>query len=130
MVNRVAEDRRQAVRAKRILSIQYRLVESKHRKPEKDWHLSTTQDMSVLGLSFLSDAAYAIGDCIELKVIMSGVLDIYNGLAKVVRAERKKGAAYYLMGVKFVSDKAKPRTRKAKAYTAGTRNRLYKVSKK
>ena len=127
MVKQTLEERRNGIRAKRILSIQYRLVKSKIKNKNGDWHLSTTEDMSVSGLSFLSEHAFTPGDILEVQVVMSGVLDIYNGLARVVRTDRKKTAAYYLVGVKFVLGKS----RSAKSYTSVTaKNRLAKFAKK
>jgi hypothetical protein len=102
----IVEERRQAVRAKRILSIQFRLAKSKIKESDKSWHLSTTYDMSVLGLSFLSEVAYHVDDTLELHVVMSGVLDIFKGYGKVVRMERKESAAFYLIAVKFIENKA------------------------
>lgn len=99
------EERRQAIRAKRILSIQYRLAKSKFKDSDKSWHLSTTYDMSVLGLSFLSEVPYYVDDALELNVVMSGVLDIFKGYGKVMRVERKESAAFYLIAVKFVENK-------------------------
>jgi len=102
------EERRQSIRAKRILSIQFRLGKSKVKDndTDKSWHLSTTYDMSVLGLSFLSEVPYYVDDTLELHVVMSGVLDIFKGYGKVVRVERKESAAFYLIAVKFIENKA------------------------
>ena len=99
-------ERRQAIRARRILSIQYRLVKSRHkRKAATRWYLSTTHDMSALGLSFISEAAYQMDDVLELHMIMSGVVDIYKGFGKVVRVEEKASGDLYLIAVKFIEDK-------------------------
>ena len=125
MVKQVIEERRHGIRAKRVLSIQYRLLKPKSNHKDKEWYISTTQDMSISGLSFLSEHSFIPGDVIELKVVMSGIFDIYNGLAKVVRTDRKKTAAYYLVGVKFLGMKAKPR--RAKSYTSSRKNRLTKA---
>ena len=122
MVRQSVVDRRQGIRAKRILSIQYRLTKSRFKISDKKWHLSTTQDMSISGLSFLSDTSYAPRDILEIKVVMSGILEIYAGLVKVVRVERKKSAAFYLIGVKFVSSKTK--NRRAKSFSSTGQNRL------
>lgn len=106
MVKSLIDEKRAAVRAKRILSIQYRLVKSKNKESDTRWHLSTTHDMSVMGLSFLSDVSYQVDDTLELHVIMSGVLDIFKGYGKVVRVERKATGAFYLIAVKFTENKA------------------------
>ena len=121
----VVEERRQAIRAKRILSIQFRLAKSKFRDSDKSWHLSTTYDMSVLGLSFLSEVPFSVEDTLELHVVMSGVLDIFKGYGKVVRVERKESAAFYLIAVKFSENKALTERKAASAVG----NRLRKVAK-
>ena len=114
MVKQSVAERRRWIRAKRILSIQFRLI-----KPNLNnaWQLSTTQDMSVGGLSFYTDQEYHPNNILELKVVMSGVLDIFSGYAKVVRAERKRTGVYYLVAVKFVETKDKGRS--AKSYIPG-----------
>lgn len=104
MVKQAVTERRDSIRAKRILSIQYRLAKSKL-KSEKIWHLSTTADMSASGLSFLSEIPFQLKDVLEIHVVMSGVLDIVKGFAEVVRVERKVSAAYYLIAVQFVNYK-------------------------
>ena len=106
MVRQSIAERRNGIRAKRILSIQYRLSKTKTKNRDFAWYLSTTQDMSISGLSFLSERPYSPDDILELKVVMSGVLDIFNGSAKVVRCTRNAGAAYYFVGVKFIASKA------------------------
>ncbi len=51
------------------------------------------------------------GDIVELQVVMSGVLDIFNGFGKVIRATRNKGG-YYQVGVKYVDLKSRRRSAK------------------
>ena len=55
MVKQMTDERRFWVRAKRVLSIQYRLIKSRRKEIDRAWHLSTTQDMSYGGLSFYTD---------------------------------------------------------------------------
>jgi c-di-GMP-binding flagellar brake protein YcgR len=104
------KERRGFVRAKRVLSIQYRLAKSKRKNTDSKWHLSMTQDMSLGGLAFYTDMDLRADDVIELHVVMSGVLDIFNGYAKVLRVEKKKTGAYALIAVKFVDKISKPKT--------------------
>ncbi len=113
MVKTSIKERRNFSRAKRVLSIQYRLVNKRIRVQENGWQLSMTEDMSVGGLTFYSDQELRIGDVLELKVAMSGILDIYTGLSKVVRVERKKTGAYYFIAVQYIEDQS---TRRAKTY--------------
>lgn len=96
------EERRKALRAKRILSIQFRLVKSKYKDADRKWHISTTHDMSILGIAFLSEVPYHINDILELQVVMSGVVDIFTGFGQIVRIEKKTKGAYYLIAVKLL----------------------------
>ncbi len=110
----VAQDeRRDSIRAKRIITVRHRLVKHNSRKATSSmWQMSTTQDMSLSGLLFISAIPYHAGDIIELQVVMSGVLDIFNGFGKVVRLSRNKGG-YFLTAVKYVD--LKPKRRSAKS---------------
>ena len=119
MVKQSMSEKRQALRAKRILSIQYRIVKTRVRKADKRWHLSTTHDMSFLGLAFFSDIPLHVDDVIELNVVMSGILDIFKGHGKVVRVEKKITAAFFLVAIKFVEYKKIPR-KKASRTVSGT----------
>jgi len=106
------EERRDSVRAKRIITVRHRLVKHNNRKvKDAIWQLATTENMSLSGLLFVSALAYHSGDIVELQVVMSGVLDIFNGFGKVVRATRNKGG-YYHVGVQYVD--LKPKRRSAK----------------
>jgi hypothetical protein len=127
MVKQILEDRRQAIRAQRILSIQYRVVSSKSRSIDKHWHLSTTHDMSATGLSFLSDIVYRIDDVLELHVVMSGVLDVFKGYGQVVRIDKKDTGSFCFVAVKFVqSPRAVPRPRRSKASAVKSPKRFKK----
>ncbi len=114
MVKQVLEDRRQAIRAQRILSIQYRVVSTKSRNIDKHWHLSTTHDMSATGLSFLSDIVYRIDDVLELQVVMSGVLDVFKGYGQVVRIDKRDTGSFCFVAIKFVQSPKVRATRKSK----------------
>jgi hypothetical protein len=105
------EERRDSIRAKRIITVRHRLVKHGSRKVESMWQLATTENMSLSGLLFVSALAYHSGDIVELQVVMSGVLDIFNGFGKVVRVSRNKGG-YYQVGVKYVDLKSKRRPAK------------------
>ena len=106
------EERRDSVRAKRIITVRHRLAQRNGKKTDTMWQLSATENMSLSGLLFVSALAYHVGDVVELQVVMSGVLDIFNGYGKVIRALRNKGG-YYHVGVKYVSLKAKKRPAKS-----------------
>jgi len=105
------EERRDSIRAKRIITVRHRLIKHHNAKVDSIWQLAMTENMSLSGLLFVSALAYHPGDIIELQVVMSGVLDIFNGYGKVIRASRNKGG-YYQVGVKYVD--LKPRHRPAK----------------
>lgn len=105
------DEKRDSIRAKRIVTVRHRLVEHNGKKMDSMWQLSTTENMSLSGLLFVSAIAYHMDDTIELQVVMSGVLDIFNGYGKVMRVTRNK-AGYYLVGVKYVDLKIKKRPAK------------------
>lgn len=115
MVKTAILERRNFVRAKRVLSIEFRLIKSNRRSLDTEWHLSTTEDMSLGGLAFYTENEYRMGDILEVRVVMSGVLDIFNGLGKVVRVEKKRTGSYYLMAIKFMGNKVR---RSAKSFEA------------
>jgi len=110
------DERRDSIRAKRIITVRHRLVKHNNRKTDSMWQLATTENMSLSGLLFVSALAYHLGDIVELQVVMSGVLDIFNGYGKVVRVSHKKGGHYHV-GVKYVDLKPK-RHRPAKSILA------------
>lgn len=105
------EERRDSVRAKRIITVRHRLVKHNNRKVDSMWQLATTENMSLSGLLFVSALAYHPGDILELQVVMSGILDIFNGFGKVIRASRNKGG-YYQVGIKYVDLKSRRRPAK------------------
>ena len=119
MVKQIYQERRGTLRAKRVLSIQFR--RSHPRNAENFWNLSTTQDMSISGLTFYTDQEYHRGDMLEVNVAMSGVLDIFKGLAKVVRVERKKTGVYYFVAVQFIQ-KHSAQNRNAKSFHPAKRS--------
>lgn len=106
------KERRQSIRAKRVLSIEYRLAGKKNER----WNLSTTEDMSLGGLSFYSEEQYRSGAKLEIHVVMSGVLDIYKGNATVVRSEKRSNGVVFLVAVKFDISK-----RPASSYKAASK---------
>ncbi len=94
-------ERRDSVRAKRVITVRHRRIKHKGRKVEAAWQWSTTRNMSLSGLLFVSALPYEADDIVELQVVMSGVLDIFNGYGKVIRVMHNKGG-YYHVGVKYV----------------------------
>ncbi len=113
------EERRDSVRAKRIITVRHRVVEHNGKKVDSMWQLSMTENMSLSGALFVSATAYHIDDIVELQVVMSGVLDIFNGYGRVVRATRNKGG-YYHVAVHYVE--LKPKKRPAKSLLKPSRN--------
>ncbi|MBU0468519.1 MAG: PilZ domain-containing protein [Candidatus Omnitrophica bacterium] len=95
------QERRYCPRAKRIMSIEYRLVTTKRASADKNWHLSITQDMSCNGLTFYSEQELKKDEILDVNVIMSGILEIYKGQCKVVRVERKNTGANFLTAITF-----------------------------
>jgi hypothetical protein len=106
------EERRDSVRANRIITVRHRLIRHKSRKTESIWQVATTENMSLGGLLFTSALPYKNGDIIELQVVMSAVLDIFNGYGKVLRVIRNKGG-YHQVAVKYVDLKMKRRPAKS-----------------
>ena len=108
------DERRDSIRAKRIITVRHRLVQHKEKKLDADslWQLSMTENMSLSGALFSSAIAYSFGDIVELQVVMSGVLEIFNGFAKVMRVTKIKGGIYQV-GVKYVDLKIKKRAAKS-----------------
>lgn len=108
------EERRDSIRAKRIITVRHRLVQHKEKKLDSDnlWQLSMTENMSLSGALFASATPYHMGDIVELQVVMSGVLEIFNGYAKVMRVSKQKGGHYHV-GVKYVDLKLKKRAAKS-----------------
>lgn len=102
MVQQAVYERRYSTRAKRVLGVQFKLVKGQRNDARKDWNLSTTEDMGAGGLSFYTDREFSAGDCLELQVIISGMMDVYTGHARVVRVERMAYGACFLIAVKFI----------------------------
>lgn len=122
MVKPLVRERRNWIRADRVLSLEYRLSKSRRKNADRSRHLSTTQEISLGGLSFYSDEEYRVGDVLEIRVVMSGILDIFRGFAEVVRVERKKMAASHFVAVKFIP--AKKQDRVCAGSVCGRRSRL------
>lgn len=104
-------ERRNGERANRVVAISHRLLKLKSSKVS-DWSLSMTKDMSHSGLLFLSNVPYAVGDIIEIHVVMSGIIDIFVGTAQVMRAI-EKGATSFDVGVKYTQRKSPVRSAKS-----------------
>ena len=105
------EERRDSPRSQRIVTVRHRLHKRRGKIVDDMWMLSTTENMSASGLLFVSAVEYKTGDIIELQVVMSGILDLFNGYAKVVRLV--KGKKNFHTGVKYVE--LKPKKRHAKS---------------
>ena len=97
------KERRDCSRATRILSIEYRLYKSGRQYSDPNWHLSTTEDVSPAGLSFYSDCEYRPGDILDVRVVMSGLLEVFKGQCEVVRAEQKRLGACFFIALRFAS---------------------------
>ncbi|HBO97827.1 MAG TPA: hypothetical protein DE315_01475 [Candidatus Omnitrophica bacterium] len=111
MVKPMIKERRGYSRAKRILSIEYRLYKSRRRPADQQWHLSTTEDIGPESLSFYSDYEYHQGDILDVRVVMSGVLDVFNGRGEVIRVDQKRMGACFFVAVRLIGQAAHPRSR-------------------
>lgn len=104
-------ERRGSLRASRVVAVKHRLFKRGRNKSESVWSLSSTKNMSVSGLLFMSPVPYEPGDVIELEVVMSGMIDIYSGLAQVVRIHESSATAFDV-AAKYVEVKFKSRPAK------------------
>ena len=105
MAPQVINERRRAKRAQRTLSLQFRVVNPRQPSaPDESagWINSTTHDMSVIGLSFVSPKSLQVGDVIELHVVMAGILDIHKGLARVVRVDDHWNGRQHLIACEYL----------------------------
>ncbi len=104
------KEKRRHARARHVVTIYHRL----HRKAEAsasllDWNLSLTENISAGGVLFDSAVRYAPGNILDLRIVMSGALDIYSGLGKVVRIEEKRVVNSYKTAIYFAKVKGAPR---------------------
>ena len=111
-------ERRDGVRVKRIVTVRHRLHKRDNKTREDIWQLATTQDMSYSGLLFMSVLPYKINDTVELQVVMSGVLYLFNGYGRVIRVSGNDKDSYQI-AVKYVD--LKSRHRDAKSLIAANR---------
>jgi hypothetical protein len=99
-----ARERRHGGRVDRVVAIRHRLAKTGNQA----WSLSTTKNMSYSGLLFLSAKPYRKHDILEIQVVMSGVVEVYNGKAEVRRVV-EIGSRSFDVGVKYLSPKAPSR---------------------
>ncbi len=111
MVKPLLKERRLCLRTQRILSIEYRLKKGRLKNADRSWHLSTTHEISLGGVSFYSDYEYHTGDVLEIQVAMSGVINVFRGFGKIVHVQHKQMAASYLVAVKFTVGESQPKMR-------------------
>ncbi len=109
MPNKSFKERRNFIRARRVLSIEYKLVRRGKKSLKGPWHLSITQDMSLGGIAFFTSEQYKTNDILEVNVVMSGILDIFKGLGKIVRVEERVSKSCYLVAIQFIPKKNKNR---------------------
>jgi hypothetical protein len=105
-------ERRSMVRADRIVAVKHRLIERNSKLLPGAWSLSTTRNMSASGLLFLSDTSYKKGDTLEMSVVISGVIDIVKGNARVVRVV-ENGDTSFDVAVQYISKPVRKRPAKS-----------------
>ncbi|MBF0489330.1 MAG: hypothetical protein HQL15_01755 [Candidatus Omnitrophica bacterium] len=113
------EERRDSIRAQRIVTVRHRLVKHNGRKVSSPWQVSLTENMSLSGLLFVSAIPYEKEDWIEVDVVMSGILDIFKGYGQVIRSTLHN-AGYYYVAIKYVDLKSRTKTRSAKKIISKT----------
>jgi len=123
MIKADFQDRRDSVRVKRIVTVRHRLHKRDGKKREDIWQLAMTEDMSYSGLLFSSALPYKTEDVIEVQVVMSGVLFLFNGYGKVVRIVKEKGGTF-LVGLKYVDLKTRLQSSKRLPLQAKTVKRV------
>ena len=101
------KDKRLHPRAERVLSLEFRLISDQESRRDHSWRLSMTTDVSRGGVAFYTDANLKNQDVIEMKIIMSGMIEIYSGFAKVVRVDKRESAAYALIAAQFILERHK-----------------------
>ena len=106
-------ERRDGCRINRIVAVSHRLAVARKNKPLAAWSLSTTKNKSHSGLLFVSAVPYRKNAVLELQVVMSGIIDLYNGQAMVMRVQ-EVGNTLFEIGVKFLPSRQP--ARRAKAY--------------
>ena len=109
MVKPMIKERRGYSRAKRILSIEYRLYKSRRQPTDQEWHLSTTEDISPESLSFYSDYEYHPGDILDVRVVMSGLLEVFKGQGEVTRVEQKRLGECFFIALRLAGQDARRR---------------------
>ena len=107
MVKTETRERRKFERAERVLSIEFRLVSQAKSRRDHSWRVAMTSDISRGGVSFYTDARLKEGDRIEMKIVMSGMIEIYSGHAKVTRTEKRPSAVYSLVAVVLIPETTK-----------------------
>lgn len=100
-------EKRKFVRARRELTIEYRLYKRKGKAVDGVWQVSVTKNMSVAGILFVSEVPYLIGDIIQARVVMAGALDVFRGFGRVVRVEEKKSKRSFDVAMAFVEEHSK-----------------------
>ena len=111
MIKTNVNERRDGVRVKRIVTVRHRLHKRDNKIREDVWQLATTEDMSYSGLLFTSVLPYKTNDVVELQVVMSGVLFLFNGFGRVIRVSKDKDS--YQIAVKYVDLKSRHRDAKS-----------------
>ena len=112
MIKTNNQERRDSVRVKRIVTVRHRLHKRDNKKREDIWQLATTEDMSYSGLLFTSVLPYKAGDILELQVVMSGILFLFNGYGRVMRVSASKKQGYWI-AIKYVDLKSRHRDAKS-----------------
>lgn len=120
------QERRNFSRAKRVMTIEYRLASDE--KNHSAWHISSTKDMSVSGLTFISVIPLKNNDRLDVRVAMSGLIDIFNGQAKVVRVEQRKNSTTCFIAIQFIDSTLKKRL--AKSYQSTVKKPIKKRNAK
>lgn len=101
-------EQRDGLRAERSLAVRHRLVRQGRKIVDGAWSRSETSNMSVSGLLFVSPVEYKVADRIELEIVLTEMIEIYSGLAEVLRVSHLPGGGYQI-AVKYIDDRKRSR---------------------
>ena len=107
MVRAKIPERRKFPRTKHVLCIYHRLYKRKGKLAQSHWNSSITENMSLGGVLFASNVHYQLNDLLQLKVFMSGALNVFEGYGKVVRIDHRRVISIYKTAICFAPPKNK-----------------------
>lgn len=96
-------ENRKSIRAERSFDIRHRLSKQNRQRVIEPWIMSKTKDISSSGICFASPVLYQKDDILDIEVMTAGIIEVYKGLAKVVRIQEQWG--HYYTALMFIEKK-------------------------